>query len=98
MHQQVTFRGLDPVSSVVDEVSKQAAKLNARLPALDNCEVVVEAGGRHRAMGYGHCRVVVRLWGAEPSGLLCSSVSDAHVRNLRPSVHRAFEAVRRQIA
>jgi ribosome-associated translation inhibitor RaiA len=81
---------------VVEEVHKQTAKLDARIPSLENCHVVIEASGRP-GRTLTSCRVTVRLWGAEPSGMLCSSVSEAHVNDLRPAVHRAFEAVRRQL-
>jgi len=92
MHRQVTFRGISPTATVMEEVERQALKLGSRVPSLETCDVVVQAGKHQR-----NYRVTVRLWDAGRRGALYSSVDETHLQNLRPAVHRAFSALLRQL-
>ena len=97
MQTQVTFRGCPPSEAIVEEVQRQAIKINHLVPRVTACHVVFEAQSSTRT-GTPSCRVSVHLFGGGHRGAIHSSAGRAHFARQHPLVREAFSAVRRQLS
>lgn len=93
MHPQVTFRGLFPSESAVQEVWRRAGALHASRPDISACHVCIEriSQSKHRP----RFRVVVLL-SSEPSGASFSGRSEPITcEDISSGLHEAFAEARR---
>jgi hypothetical protein len=93
MHPQVTFRGLFPSESAVQEVWRRAGALHAARPDISACHVRIERVSKRKQRPL--FRVVVLL-SSEPSGTAYSGRSEPITcEDISTGLHEAFVAARR---
>lgn len=96
MQKQITFRGLPPSASLVEEVYRRSDKMRALLPGLSSCHVLVESAASSER-GPTACRITVRLQSGGRRAFAVGGVQSTAARELRPTLSKAFSAARRQL-
>lgn len=91
MHPQVTFRGLFPTESTVQEVWRRAAELHACRPDISACHVCIERVSRSQSRPRFHVVVLLSAAGETLSGRSETITCD----DLSVGLHQAFAAARR---
>jgi hypothetical protein len=93
MHPQVTFRGLFPSESVVQEVWRRAGALHACRPDISTCHVCIERVSRSQKRT--RFRIVVLLSASRASDSLSGRSETITCADLSVGLHEAFAAARR---
>jgi len=92
MHPQVTFRGLFPTESTVQEVWRRAGALHAFRPDINACHVCIERVSRSQKRPRYH--VVVLLSAARAGDTLSGRSETIACEDLTEGLHEAFAAAR----
>jgi hypothetical protein len=92
MHPQVTFRGLFPSESAVQEVWRRAGALHACRPDISACHVRIERVSRSGRPRY---HVVVLLSAAPADDARAGRSETIVCEDLTEGLHEAFVAARR---
>ena len=93
MHPQVTFRGLFPTESAVQEVWRRAGALHACRPDISACHVCIERVSRSQKRP--RFRVVVLLSAARAGDTWSGRSEAITCQDLQVGLHEAFAAARR---
>lgn len=93
MHPQVTFRGLFPSESTVQEVWRRAGALHACRPEISACHVQIERVSRSQKRP--RFQIVVLLSAARAGDALTGRSEAITCQDLSAGLHEAFAAARR---
>lgn len=93
MHPQVTFRGLFPSESTVQEVWRRAGALHACRPEISACHVRIERVSR--SLKRPRFQIVVLLSAARAGDALSGRSETITCQDLSVGLHEAFAAARR---
>ena len=93
MHPQVTFRGLFPAESTVQEVWRRAGALQACRPDISACHVCIERVSRSQRRPRFH--IVVLLSAARAADTLSGRSETITCDDLSAGLHEAFASARR---
>lgn len=84
---QITFRGVDHSDALEETIRERAAWLEQFHPDIQRCRVLIEVPHRHHGEArHFHTTIEITVPG-----------SPALVVSQDPSLHRAFDAMRRQL-